>query len=139
LQEATHAKTGSSDNSQFNDQSVINWANNRVSSKVHPFLSQHNSKFAVTVHQIKSFRDPVLCNSLFLLNLLWAISPKLVHWNEATNGQTNSQKLSNASYAISLARKLGAIIFLSPEDIVEVKQKMLMTFVASLMIFDLNQ
>lgn len=30
----------------------------------------------------------------------------------------------NAKYAISIARKLGATIFVLPEDIVEVKSKM---------------
>jgi hypothetical protein len=39
---------------------------------------------------------------------------------------------NNAKYAISIARKLGACIFLTWEDIKEVKTKMLMTFVAGL-------
>jgi len=133
-------KSGSPD-VQLNDQSIINWANSHVESKVHPFLSQHNNKFASTgtVHQIKSFRDPTLKNSLFLLNLIWTISPKTVNWNEVTHGDTDEQKLSNARYAISLARKLGAVIFLSPEDIAEVKWKMVMAFLAALMIFDLSR
>jgi hypothetical protein len=38
----------------------------------------------------------------------------------------------NAKYAISIARKLGASIFLTWEDIKEVKSKMLMTFLAGL-------
>jgi hypothetical protein len=44
---------------------------------------------------------------------------------------------NNAKYAISIARKLGATIFLVWEDIKEVKSKMLMTFVAGL--FDVYQ
>merc|ERR1712087_1027180 len=39
----------------------------------------------------------------------------------------------NAKYAISLARKIGAIVFLLPEDIVEVRNKMCMTFCAAVM------
>lgn len=39
----------------------------------------------------------------------------------------------NAKYAVSVARQLGATIFLLWEDIVEVKQKMIITFVAALM------
>jgi len=39
---------------------------------------------------------------------------------------------NNAKYAISIARKLGASIFLVWEDIKDVKSKMLMTFVGSL-------
>jgi plastin-1 len=38
----------------------------------------------------------------------------------------------NAKYVISCARKVGATVFLTPEDIVEVKSKMIVTFVASL-------
>lgn len=43
---------------------------------------------------------------------------------------------SNAKYAISVARKLGATIFLLPEDIVEVKPRMILTFIGSLMALD---
>jgi hypothetical protein len=39
---------------------------------------------------------------------------------------------NNAKYAISIARKLGASIFLVWEDIKEVKYRMLMTFAAAL-------
>lgn len=39
---------------------------------------------------------------------------------------------NNAKYAISIARKLGASIFLVWEDIKEVKTKMLTTFLAAL-------
>jgi len=43
------------------------------------------------------------------------------------------EKLDNARYAISVARKLGATIFLLPEDITEVRPKMILTFIASIM------
>lgn len=38
----------------------------------------------------------------------------------------------NAKYVISCARKVGATVFLTPEDVIEVKAKMILTFVASL-------
>lgn len=38
----------------------------------------------------------------------------------------------NAKYLISCARKIGACVFLTPEDIVEVKSKMIMTLVSIL-------
>jgi hypothetical protein len=38
----------------------------------------------------------------------------------------------NAKYAISCARKVGASVFITPEDIVEVNSKMILTFVAAL-------
>lgn len=46
------------------------------------------------------------------------------------------EKLSNAQYAISMARKIGAKVYALPEDIVEVKAKMVMTLFACLMIRD---
>lgn len=46
---------------------------------------------------------------------------------------TDEQIENNAKYAISIARKLGATVFLVWEDIKDLKQKMLMTFVAALM------
>ncbi|CAH0488970.1 unnamed protein product [Peronospora farinosa] len=49
---------------------------------------------------------------------------------------TDDAKASNAKYTISCAQKIGATVFLTYEDIVEVKPKMMMTFVASLMLVD---
>ena len=43
-------------------------------------------------------------------------------------------ELENARYEISIALKIGARVFALPEDIVEVKQKMVMTIFATLMI-----
>ena len=49
------------------------------------------------------------------------------------------EKLSNAKYAISVARSKGARIYALPEDIVELKSKMVMTIFACLMILDFEQ
>ena len=49
------------------------------------------------------------------------------------------EKLSNAKYAISVARSKGARIYALPEDIVEVKSKMVMTIFACLMLLDYEQ
>lgn len=46
------------------------------------------------------------------------------------------EKLVNAKYAISMARKAGARIYALPEDIAEVKPKMVMTVFACLMARD---
>ena len=45
--------------------------------------------------------------------------------------------MANAKYAISMARKIGARIYALPEDIAEVKSKMVMTAFACLMAADL--
>lgn len=47
-------------------------------------------------------------------------------------------KMDNALYAISMARKIGARVYALPEDIVETKQKMLLTVFACLMACDMN-
>jgi hypothetical protein len=46
-------------------------------------------------------------------------------------------KMDNALYAISIARKIGARIYALPDDIVETKQKMLLTAFACLMASDM--
>lgn len=46
--------------------------------------------------------------------------------------------MSNAKYAISMARKAGAKVYALPEDIVDVKQKMIMTIFACLMARDMK-
>ena len=47
--------------------------------------------------------------------------------------------LSNAKYAISMGRKIGARLYALPEDIVEVKPKMIMTIFACLMGLDIGR
>ena len=60
------------------------------------------------------------------------MSPQSVDPSVITAGGSDEEKMSNARYSISVARKIGACVFLTPDDIVEVKAKMVMTFVASL-------
>ena len=44
--------------------------------------------------------------------------------------------MANAKYALSMARRIGARVYALPEDIVEVKPKMVMTVFACLMAKD---
>jgi len=81
---------------------------------------------------VKSFRDSSLKTGQFLLALIAAIEPRAVNPELVTAGETAEDGLSNARYAISCARKVGACVFLTPEDIVEGKAKMIFTFCASL-------
>jgi plastin-1 len=60
------------------------------------------------------------------------IEPRVVNWDLVTEGATEEDRMMNAKYAISIARKLGAIIFLVWDDVVELNQKMLLIFIASL-------
>jgi len=102
---------------QVTDNDIINWANSTVKSG----------------RRISSFKDSELRNSLYLLDLLEGVRPHTVDPDLITPGASDQDATQNAKYAISIARKLGATIFLLPEDIVEVKHKMILTFVGSVM------
>lgn len=56
----------------------------------------------------------------------------LIFLNKLLDSESDEALENNAKYALSIARKLGASIFLVWEDIKEVKSKMLITFVAAL-------
>ncbi|KAI9979506.1 hypothetical protein PInf_029313 [Phytophthora infestans] len=99
---------------EITDKDIIGWANNKV---------QQSGR---AKGNIVAFRDPTLSDGLYLLDLVHAVEPR----------QDGDAKASNAKYAISCAQKIGATVFLTYEDIVEVKPKMMMTFVASLMLVD---
>ncbi|TYH46449.1 hypothetical protein ES332_D11G336200v1 [Gossypium tomentosum] len=83
--------------------------------------------------QIESFKDKSLSSGLFFLELLSAVEPRVVNWNLVTKGESDEEKKLNATYIISVARKIGCSIFLLPEDIMEVNQKMMLTLTASIM------
>jgi len=67
------------------------------------------------------------------------VEPRVVNWNLVSKGETEEEKRLNATYIISVARKLGCSIFLLPEDIMEVNQKMILTLTASIMYWSLQQ
>jgi len=102
------------------EDAMITWSNNLVKSCG---KSSHMS----------NFKDNSLKNSLFFLDLLDCIRPGCVDKSLVLHSGNDEDNLKNAKLAISMARKLGATIFLLPEDIVEVKHKMILTFVGSLM------
>jgi hypothetical protein len=68
--------------------------------------------------------------------LIDAIKPSSIRYDVLKTENTLEAKMDNARYAVSVARKIGARVFALPEDIVEVKQKMVMTIFATLMIKD---
>ena len=62
-----------------------------------------------------------------------AVAPECVDKAEVNNGLTASECKLNAKYAISCAHKMGCRVFLTWEDIVEVKPKMILTLLAAAM------
>ncbi|KAG7375668.1 phospholipid scramblase 1 [Phytophthora pseudosyringae] len=109
---------------EITDKDIIGWSNNKV------------RQSGRTKGNIVSFRDSSLSDGLYLLDLVHAVEPRAVNWDMISQDKTDDAKASNAKYAISCAQKIGATVFLTYEDIVEVKPKMMMTFVASLMLVD---
>ncbi|XP_016446607.1 fimbrin-5-like [Nicotiana tabacum] len=110
---------------EITDADILNWANSKV-------------KSAGRKSQMESFKDKSLSNGMFFLELLSAVEPRVVNWSVVTKGETDEDKKLNATYIISVARKLGCSIFLLPEDIIEVNQKMILTLTASIMFWSLQ-
>ncbi len=72
--------------------------------------------------KLTSFKDKSLKNSLFFLNLMSAIESRAINWDLIVQDKDDNESLeNNAKYAISVARRLGASIFLVWEDIKDVK------------------
>ncbi|KAI8146774.1 fimbrin [Fennellomyces sp. T-0311] len=105
------------------DQDMVRWANETV---------QRGGKTS----RMQSFRDPSLRTGIFFLDVLNGLKPGYVDYSLVTAGRTDEDAFNNAKLAISIARKLGATIFLVPEDICEVRSKMNLTFIGSLMVVD---
>lgn len=98
------------------DQDILNWANTSV-----PDM------------QIGSFRDKALSDGIFLIKLCSSIEPRIINWDIVKNpAESDEDKQLNSKYAISIARKLGAIIFLVWDDVIECNQKMMLIFMSSL-------
>ncbi|XVF21284.1 hypothetical protein REPUB_Repub12eG0077100 [Reevesia pubescens] len=105
---------------EITDVDILRWANTKVSN-------------SGSQSRMDSFKDKSLSDGIFFLELLSAVQPRSVNWSLVTKGVTDEQKKMNATYIISIARKLGCSIFLLPEDITEVNQKMILTLTASIM------
>uniref|UniRef100_A0A8C9FXS1 Plastin 1 n=1 Tax=Pavo cristatus TaxID=9049 RepID=A0A8C9FXS1_PAVCR len=87
-----------------------------------------------------AFDDKSISTSLPVLDLIDAIAPKAIRQEMVKREDLSYQdKLNNAKYAISVARKIGARIYALPDDLVEVKPKMVMTVFACLMGRGLNK
>ncbi|WOL13943.1 fimbrin-5-like [Canna indica] len=111
---------------EISDSDILNWANNKV-------------KESGRTAQMESFKDKNLSTGIFFLELLSAVQPRVVSWTLVTKAETDEEKKMNATYIISVARKLGCSVFLLPEDIMEVNQKMILTLTASIMYWSLQQ
>ncbi|KAL5222561.1 hypothetical protein ABZP36_027274 [Zizania latifolia] len=115
-----------SNGKEITDNDILIWANKKVKDS-----GKHS--------RMESFKDRSLSSGIFFLNLLGAVEPRVVNLSLVTKGEKDEEKQMNASYTISVARKLGCSIFLLPEDILEVNQKMMLTLTASIMYWHLKR
>uniref|UniRef100_F7FJ44 Plastin 1 n=1 Tax=Ornithorhynchus anatinus TaxID=9258 RepID=F7FJ44_ORNAN len=112
---------------KVNDEIIIKWVNQTLASA--------NKKTSIS-----SFKDSTISTSLPVLDLIDAIAPNAVRQEMIKREDLSSQdKMNNAKYAISVARKIGARIYALPDDLVEVNPKMVMTVFACLMGKGLNR
>jgi len=105
---------------------ILNWANQRLQE-------------AGRDVQVKGFHDPVNKTALPVIHLIDAMKSGVIDYQIVKTGSKLGYEdcMSNAKYAISMARRINAPIYALPEDLTEVKQKMVMTVYASLMLVDL--
>lgn len=84
---------------------------------------------------VRSFKDSSLSSGVFLLDVLNGLKPGYVDYDLVYQGAnlTSEEQYANARLAISIARKIGALIWLVPEDINEVRSRLILSFVGSLM------
>jgi len=106
---------------RITDNEIIAWANQK--------LSGHGT--------ISGFRDQSLSDAFPIAHMIEAIRGGTIDFSLLYTNPNEEQKLENANYVISAGRKIGGVIFALPEDIVEVKNKMILTIFAALMAVDL--
>jgi len=113
-----------SDNTPIVESEIIAWANNKLEEK------------GVS---IRHFQDKTNKTALPIIHLIDVIKPDVIDYNIVlSDASTDEECMSNAKYAITMARKIGAPVYALPEDITEVKHKMVMTVYASLMLADIK-
>lgn len=105
---------------EITDAEMVRWAND---------MSKRGGRNSA----IRSFKDPAIATGIFLLDVLNGIKSSYVDYDLVTSGQTDADAYMNAKLSISIARKLGATIWLVPEDICQVRSRLVTTFIGSLM------
>jgi plastin-1 len=105
---------------EISDSDMIKWAND---------MARKGGKNSA----IRSFKDSSLGNGVFLLDVLNGMKSAYVDYDLVATGRTDEEAYMNAKLAISIARKMGATIWLVPEDICAVRSRLIVTFIGSLM------
>merc|ERR1711915_808139 len=116
-----------SDGTPIVESEIISWANRKL---------EEGGKGV----SIKHFQDKTNKTALPVIHLIDVMKPGVIDYSIVSKAEGISEEecLSNSKYAITMARKIGAPVYALPEDISEVKHKMLTTVYASLMLADMN-
>lgn len=101
---------------EMTDADMIRWAND---------MSRKGGRNS----SIRSFKDQAIGSGVFLLDVLSGMKSSYVDYDIVTPGKTPEDAYSNAKLAISIARKMGATIWLVPEDICQVRSRLVTTFI----------
>lgn len=101
---------------EITDSEMVRWAND---------MSRKGGRNSA----IRSFKDPAIGSGIFLLDVLNGMKSSYVDYDLVTPGQTDEDAYMNAKLSISIARKLGATIWLVPEDICQVRSRLVTTFI----------
>ncbi|KAF1979691.1 hypothetical protein BU23DRAFT_523108 [Bimuria novae-zelandiae CBS 107.79] len=107
---------------EISDADMVRWANDMAKRSPSPRSTQ-----------IRSFKDSSFANAIFLLDVLAGMKSSYVDYDLVAAGRNDDECYQNAKLAISIARKMGATIWLVPEDIVAVQSRLITTFIGSLM------
>lgn len=106
---------------EITDSEMVKWAND---------MSRKGGKNSA----IRSFKDSNIGTGIFLLDVLSGIKSSYVDPDLITSGRTPEDAYMNAKLSISIARKLGATIWLVPEDICQIRSRLIVTFVGKFLI-----
>ncbi|KAI9858248.1 MAG: Fimbrin, actin-bundling protein [Vezdaea acicularis] len=106
--------------SEISDSEMVKWAND---------MSRKGGKSS----SIRSFKEQSIRNGIFLLDVMNGMKSNYVDYELVAPGRTDDECYMNAKLGISIARKMGATIWLVPEDINNVRSRLVVTFIGSLM------
>ena len=103
---------------ELTDSDMIKWANDA-------------SKKGGRSSSIRSFKDQNIGTGVFLLDVLNGMQSSYVDYDLVTPGKSDEDAYANAKLSISIARKMGATIWLVPEDICQVRSRLVTTFIGT--------
>lgn len=101
---------------EITDAEMVKWANE---------MSRKGGRSS----SIRSFKDSAIGTGVFLLDVLNGMKSSYVDYDLVTDGRNLDDAYLNAKLSISIARKLGATIWLVPEDICQVRSRLVVTFI----------